>query len=101
MTFYMLCFGADVKQLLGLLVSRARAVFGLIDEAFETAGQTEGTIALALNVDILYLASPQSGVELIAEVRRVSQTKKTAIYSSSPFSPSNMESVIFHLGSWF
>ena len=85
------------------IYSRAHggAVFGLIDEAFETAGQTEGTIALALNVDILYLASPQSGVELKVEVRRVSQTKMTAIYSSSPFSPSNMESVIFHLGSWF
>ena len=56
------------------------AVFGLIDEAFETAGQTEGTIAVALNVNITYVASPQPGVVLNAEARRVSQTKKTAVY---------------------
>jgi acyl-CoA thioesterase len=64
------------------IYSRAHggALFGLIDEAFETAGQTDGTIAVALNVNITYIASPQSGVELKAEARRVSQTKKTAVY---------------------
>ena len=64
------------------IYSRAHggAVFGLIDEAFETAGQTDGTIAVALNVNITYVASPQSGAELKAEARRVSQTKKTAVY---------------------
>ncbi len=64
------------------IYSRAHggAVFGLIDEAFETAGQTDGTIAVALNVNVTYIASPQSGVELKAEARRVSQTKKTAVY---------------------
>ncbi len=64
------------------IYSRAHggAVFGLIDEAFETAGQTEGTIAVALNVNITYVASPQPGVVLKAEARRVSQTKKTAGY---------------------
>ncbi|MGD8294296.1 MAG: PaaI family thioesterase [Desulfobacterales bacterium] len=64
------------------IYSRAHggAVFGLIDEAFETAGQTDGTIAVALNVNITYIASPQSGAELKAEARRVSQTKKTAVY---------------------
>ncbi|MGD9291003.1 MAG: PaaI family thioesterase, partial [Desulfobacterales bacterium] len=43
-------------------------------------GQTDGTIAVALNVNITYIASPQSGAELKAEARRVSQTKKTAVY---------------------
>ena len=64
------------------IYSRAHggAVFGLIDEAFETAGQTEGTIAVALNVNITYVASPQPGVILKAEAKRVSQTKKTAGY---------------------
>ena len=56
------------------------ALFGLIDEAFETAGQTGGTIAVALNVNITYIASPQPGVVLEAQARRVSQTKKTAVY---------------------
>ena len=64
------------------IYSRAHggAVFGLIDEAFETAGQTEGTIAVALNVNITYVASPRPGVILKAEAKRVSQTKKTAVY---------------------
>jgi acyl-CoA thioesterase len=54
------------------------ALFALIDEAFETASQTDGTIAVALNVNVTYVSSPQAGVR--AEARRVSQTKKTAGY---------------------
>ncbi len=56
------------------------ALFALIDEAFETASQTDGTIAVALNVNVTYVSSPQPGVKLRAEARRVSQTKKTASY---------------------
>ena len=56
------------------------ALFALIDEAFETAGQTDGTIAVALNVNVTYVSSPDPGVRLRAEAKRVSQTKKTASY---------------------
>lgn len=56
------------------------ALFGLIDEAFETAAQTGGTIAVALNVNITYVTSPRPGVVLEAEARQISQTKKTAVY---------------------
>ncbi|MDX1708986.1 MAG: PaaI family thioesterase [Desulfobacterales bacterium] len=56
------------------------AVFALIDEAFETAGQTDGTIAVALNVNVTYVSSPEPGATLRAEAKRVSQTKKTAGY---------------------
>jgi acyl-CoA thioesterase len=56
------------------------AVFALIDEAFETAGQTDGTIAVALNVNVTYVSSPQPGVKLRAEAKQNSQTKKTASY---------------------
>ena len=56
------------------------ATFALIDEAFETAAQTHGTIAVALNVNVTYVSSPQPGNRLQAEARRVSQTKKTASY---------------------
>ena len=56
------------------------ALSGLIDEAFETAGQTGGMIAVALNVNITYIASPRPGVVLEAEARQVSETKKTAVY---------------------
>ena len=56
------------------------ALFALIDEAFETAGQTDGTIAVALNVNVTYVSSPEPGVKLRAEAKKVSQTKKTAGY---------------------
>lgn len=56
------------------------ALFGLIDEAFETAAQTKGTIAVALNVNITYVTSPQPGSKLRAEAKQVSQTKKTASF---------------------
>lgn len=56
------------------------ALFALIDEAFETASQTDGSIAVALNVNVTYVSSPQSGVKLCAEAKKVSQTKKTAGY---------------------
>jgi acyl-CoA thioesterase len=54
------------------------AIFGLIDEAFEAAGQTEGTVAVALNVSVTYVSSPKAGQRLRAEAREVSRTKKTA-----------------------
>jgi len=56
------------------------ALFALIDEAFETASQTDGSIAVALNVNVTYVSSPQPGVKLRAEAKRVSQTQKTASY---------------------
>ncbi len=37
------------------------ALFALIDEAFETAGQTDGTVAVALNVNVTYVSSPNPG----------------------------------------
>ena len=56
------------------------AIFGLMDEAFETASQTKGTIAVALNVNITYVSSPQPGSRLRAEANQVSETKKTASF---------------------
>ena len=56
------------------------AIFALIDEAFETVGQTDGTVAVALNVNVTYVASPETGTKLRAEAREISQTKRTASY---------------------
>lgn len=56
------------------------AIYALIDEAFETAGQTDGTVAVALNVNVTYVSSPDPGAQLRAEARRVIRTKKTASY---------------------
>ena len=56
------------------------AIFALIDEAFETSCQTHGTVAVALNVSITYVSSPDANVRLLAEAKEVSLTKKTATY---------------------
>jgi acyl-CoA thioesterase len=56
------------------------AIFALIDEAFETVAQSDGTIAVALNVNVTYVSSPRPGALLRAESREVSRTKKTASY---------------------
>ena len=56
------------------------AIFALIDEAFETACQTHGTIAVALNVNVTYVTSPEAGARLRVEAQEVSKTNKTAAY---------------------
>lgn len=67
---------------MGNIYDRAHggAIFALIDEAFETACQTHGTIAVALNVNVTYITSPDKAVRLRAEAGEVSRTKKTASY---------------------
>lgn len=69
-------------ELMNNIYARAHggALFALIDEAFETASQTDGTIAVALNVNVTYVSSPEPGIKLLAEAKRVSQTQKTASY---------------------
>ncbi|MFP4194413.1 MAG: PaaI family thioesterase [Desulfobacterales bacterium] len=56
------------------------AIFSLIDEAFETASQTSGSIAVALNVNVTYISSPSEAVKLCAEAREISGSRKTASY---------------------
>jgi len=68
----------DLENILGL--AHGGAIFALIDEAFETASNSHGTIAVALNMNITYLSSPPSGSRLTAEAREFSRTQKTASY---------------------
>lgn len=63
------------------------AIFALIDEAFETACQTHGTIAVALNVNVTYISSPQDRSRIRAEAREIDRTKKTASYDIKVFGP--------------
>jgi len=69
-------FTQDMENLFGLV--HGGALFALIDEAFETASNSHGTLAVALNMNITYVASPPLGSRLIAEAREISQTHKTA-----------------------
>lgn len=76
-------------DMMGNIYDRAHggAIFALIDEAFETACQTHGTIAVALNVNVTYIASPKDGSRLRAEAREKSRTKKTATYDINVYGP--------------
>ncbi|MCD6570354.1 MAG: PaaI family thioesterase [Deltaproteobacteria bacterium] len=56
------------------------AIFALIDEAFEAASNSHGTIALALNMNVSYIAPPTLGSRLTAEAKELSLTKRTANY---------------------
>ena len=71
-----------VPQTMNNIHDRAHggAIYALIDEAFETAGQTDGTIAVALNVSVTYVSSPEPGTRLRAEAKLFSRTEKTAGY---------------------
>lgn len=56
------------------------AIYALIDEAFETVCQTVGSVTVALNVNVIYVASPEDKGVLRAEAREISSTKRTASY---------------------
>lgn len=56
------------------------ALFGLIDEAFQLASNSHGTLAVALNVSITYVAVPTPGTTLEAKADEIHQTRRTASY---------------------
>ncbi|OGP75437.1 MAG: thioesterase [Deltaproteobacteria bacterium RBG_16_49_23] len=70
-------FTPDMENLFGM--AHGGALFALIDEAFETASNSHGTLAVALNMNIAYLSPPPPGSRLIAEAREVHQTQKTSL----------------------
>lgn len=71
-------FTHDMENLFGM--AHGGALFSLIDEAFETASNSHGTVAVALSMTVSYTASPAPGSTLIAEAREFNRTKKTANY---------------------
>ncbi len=56
------------------------AIFSLIDEAFETASNSHGTVAVALNINVTFIAPPSPGEVLQAQAREISLTSRTATY---------------------
>ena len=71
-------FTQDMENMFGM--AHGGAIFSLIDAAFEIASNSHGTMAVALNMNINYLASPEKGALLTAEAREINKTKKTAAY---------------------
>lgn len=71
-------FTPDMENIFGL--AHGGALFALIDEAFETASNSHGTMAVALNMNITYISSPSPGSRLTAEARELNRTNRTAVY---------------------
>ena len=71
-------FTPDLENLFGM--AHGGALFALIDEAFETASNSHGTMAVALNMNITYVSSPSKGERLCAEAREINRTNRTALY---------------------
>ncbi len=71
-------FTPDMENIMGM--AHGGALFALIDEAFETASNSHGTIAVALNMNITYLSSPAAESFLTAEAQEVNKTHRTATY---------------------
>jgi acyl-CoA thioesterase len=71
-------FTPDMENMFGM--AHGGAIFSLIDAAFEVASNSHGTMAVALNMNINYLASPEKGTLLTAEAKEMNRTKKTAAY---------------------
>jgi len=68
----------DMENMFG--IAHGGALFALIDEAFETASNSHGTVAVALSMTVNYIAPPATGSKLTAEAREFSRTRKTANY---------------------
>lgn len=71
-------FTEDMQNLFGM--AHGGAIFALIDEAFETASNSHGTMAVALSMSLNYLAAAAPGSTLTAEARELNCTRKTATY---------------------
>ena len=68
----------EMKNILGS--THGGAIFSLIDEAFETASNSHGTIAVALNMNVTFIAPPSPGAVLRAEAKETNLTPRTATY---------------------
>ena len=72
-------FTPDMENMFGM--AHGGALFSLIDEAFEVASNSHGTMAVALNINVNYMESPAKGSKLTAEAKEINKTKKTAAYN--------------------
>lgn len=73
-----MAFTGDMENMFGM--AHGGAVFALIDAAFETASNSHGTVAVALNVTVNYLGVATRGDTLVAEANEIARTRKTANY---------------------
>jgi acyl-CoA thioesterase len=56
------------------------AIFTLADQAFAASCNSHGTVAVALNVNISFLAAATVGSVLYAEGKEINRTRRTGLY---------------------
>ncbi len=71
-------FTGDLENIFGM--AHGGAIFSLIDEAFETASNSHGTVAVALGLNVHYVKPPRRGTALFAEARETSRTNRIGTY---------------------
>ncbi|MDD5476356.1 MAG: PaaI family thioesterase, partial [Syntrophales bacterium] len=69
----------EMENIFGM--AHGGAIFSLLDEAFEMASNSHGTVAVALNMNVTYIAGARTGDVLRAEARETSRTRRTAHYT--------------------
>lgn len=72
-------FTEDMENVFGM--AHGGAIFSLIDEAFEVAANSHGTVSVALSMSVTYVSSPKKGDRLLAEGKEVSKSNRVATYS--------------------
>lgn len=68
----------EMENIFGM--AHGGAIFSLIDEAFEAASNSHGTISVALSVNVFYVKPPSIGDILYAEAKEISKTKRIGNY---------------------
>ncbi|MCE5334755.1 MAG: PaaI family thioesterase [Desulfobacteraceae bacterium] len=71
-------FTPDMENMWGC--AHGGALFALIDQSFEVAANSHGTLAVALNMSVTFVAPPRPGSVLSSEAKETYQTRKTASY---------------------
>ena len=94
-------FTPDMENIFGM--AHGGALFALLDEAFETASNSHGTIAVALNMNVTYIAPPAKGGKLMAEAREFNRTNRTAVYDMEVVNGQNSliascQALVYRLG---
>ncbi len=64
----------------GLGLAHGAVIFAVADFAFAAACNSYGTVAVALSMDVHFLASPEPGNQLIAEAHEVHLGRRTGLY---------------------
>jgi acyl-CoA thioesterase len=69
----------DMANVFGMV--HGGAIFSLMDEAFQVACNSHGSMAVALNISISFHAAPNMGCRLIAEAHEIHRTSRTGHYA--------------------